>query len=292
MATAAGTIWWSAGRSSRSKTVIERMDSVGRVHRAAERRAGRWSPACSPDGKVWYYPAAPAATRASSAAIASGCRDIYQGFALGLSASPDGKRLAFITMDTRGSTVQWITPRAASCTTWRRPKRAARSAGRRADTIWVSRRRGRKIVWTEVDADTASRDRQDGAREPRLLRRAARPGVAGQPGRCASSTTRRRRCGCSGGSTWSWIRGGGRRQSRQGALASPASDTARSYGLPRGRMLRKTFQRKRRRIKLRPIPAGSFCLRQDEREASKEPYEAHQRFVQESSGRQHGRERP
>ena len=135
------------------RTVIERMDWTGKPIEQLSCGPADWSPACSPDGKTWYFRPhlpQPSIRRCDRA----GCRDIYQGFAVGLSPSPDGRRLAFVTLDKRGSVVLWIgegggTPHEVAETETGCPVGWASD-----DTIWVSRRRGHTIVWTEVDADS------------------------------------------------------------------------------------------------------------------------------------------
>jgi hypothetical protein len=135
------------------KTIIERIDSAGRHIEQLSDGPADWSPACADGGKVWYF-----RQHLPQAGLKrcdrSGCREIFQGFAIGLSVSPDGRRLAFVTADTRGSTVKWMDANGgaqhevAETETFCPPGWASDS------TIWVSRRHGRKIVWTEVDADS------------------------------------------------------------------------------------------------------------------------------------------
>src|SRR5262249_43313865 len=124
------------------RTVIERTDLAGKPIELLSAGPADWSPACSPDGKVWYYRPhlpQPSIRRCDPTA----CRDIFQGFAVGLSPSPDGRRLAFVTMDTRGSTVRWIGADGGEPHEVTETETTCPVGWASADTIWVSRRRGR-----------------------------------------------------------------------------------------------------------------------------------------------------
>ena len=89
------------------KTIIERIDTTGRHIEQLSDGPADWSPACTDDGKVWYYrPHLPHAS--IKRCDRDGCREIFRGYAFGLSASPDGRRLAFVTVETRGWTVRWM----------------------------------------------------------------------------------------------------------------------------------------------------------------------------------------
>ena len=136
------------------KTVIERIDTAGRHIEQLSDGPADWSPACTDDGKVWYYrPHLPHA--GVKRCDRDGCREIYPGFAIGLvgvARQPaPGVRHHGARADRRSG---GCPPRAASCTRSRRRRRHVRVGWASASTIWVSRRRGRKIVWTEVDADS------------------------------------------------------------------------------------------------------------------------------------------
>jgi len=135
------------------RTVIERMDWAGQPIEQLSPGPADWSPACSPDGKIWYYRPhlpQPSIRRCDRA----GCREIFQGFAFGLAPSPDGRRLAFVTLDKRGSVVRWIGEGGGAPHDVAETETGCPVGWASGDTIWVSRRRGRTFVWTEVDADS------------------------------------------------------------------------------------------------------------------------------------------
>jgi protein kinase-like protein/WD40 repeat protein len=156
------------------RIVIERLDGAGKhIERVSEGPAD-WSPACAPDGKTWFYrPHAPLPS--IRRCDRHGCREIYQGYAIGLAASPDGRRLAFVVMDARGSVAQWISADGGPTHEVAETETSCPVGWATAHTLWVSRRRDGKILWTEVDADTGretgktkpgSRDCADGRPDP------------------------------------------------------------------------------------------------------------------------------
>jgi hypothetical protein len=133
------------------RTVIQRIDLTGKPIEQLSPGPADWSPACSPDGKVWYYRPhlpQPSIQRCDR----QGCREIFQGFAFGLAPSPDGRRLAFVAMDKRGSVVQWIGGDGGEPHEVAESETGCPVGWSSPDTLWVSRRRGRTLVWTEVDA--------------------------------------------------------------------------------------------------------------------------------------------
>jgi hypothetical protein len=135
------------------RIVVERLDRTGaRIAQLSEGPLD-WSAACSPDGKVWYYDSrdrTPTVRRCDRA----GCRDLLHAYTIGLAASPDGKRLTYVTADKGGTIVQWISTDGGPPHDVAETETACPAGWASASTIWVSRRRNRKIIWTEVDADT------------------------------------------------------------------------------------------------------------------------------------------
>jgi serine/threonine protein kinase len=135
------------------RVVVERWDLSGkRIERLSDGPTD-WGSACSADGNVWFYiphTPHPGIRRCDR----RGCREIYKGFAIGLSASPDGKRLVFLTMDTRGSVVRWIGTDGGETHEVADSETTCPAGWATAQTVWVSRRREGKLLWTEVDADS------------------------------------------------------------------------------------------------------------------------------------------
>jgi dipeptidyl aminopeptidase/acylaminoacyl peptidase len=163
----------SAGKQDRM--TVERLDADGRF--LAALTAGPWdtAPNCSPDGRILYYlrqKDRPGVVRCDP----GGCRDIIGRQGMSMAVAPDGKRLALVSTigrkgpvveiaDTDGGRARDLAEIETGC-----PPRWASNA-----TLWVERRRGGKLVWTEIDADTArdtgrsvpgSRDCADGKPDP------------------------------------------------------------------------------------------------------------------------------
>jgi serine/threonine protein kinase len=161
--------------AKRDRMAIERRDVDGRL--IAALTTGPWDtdPRCSPDGKILFYlqqAGGPAVVRCDEA----GCRPIIRRQGMSLSVSPDGKRLALVSTtgkkgpvleiaDADGGRLRELTEVETGC----EPGWASN------DTLWVERRRGREVVWKEIDADTAqetgrsvpgSRDCADGKPDP------------------------------------------------------------------------------------------------------------------------------
>ena len=180
---AAGTIWSSAAELEPERTGHRAMDGAGRRIERLTSGPADWSPACSPRRQRLVLPAARAAHEHPALRSASGCREIFPGFAIGLSASADGRRLAFLTMDPRGSMVRWMSGRR---------RRAARDRG---DARPTARPAGRPDSTDLGVAPARPQDRLDRGRRrfrPRDRARrcraattattARRSRVAGQPG--------------------------------------------------------------------------------------------------------------
>jgi hypothetical protein len=164
------------GAGKQQRMAIERFAIDGRF--IATLSAGPWDtdPACSPDGKILFYlrqKEHPGVVRCDTA----GCRTIVERQGMSLSMSPDGKRLALVSTsgkkgpiveiaDADGRRIRELTEIETACS----PGWAS------TDTLWVQRRRGRDVIWKEIDADTAhetgrsapgSRDCADGKPDPR-----------------------------------------------------------------------------------------------------------------------------
>jgi hypothetical protein len=146
---------------------------VVRLDRAVTEDAGL-GVACSPDGRVWFL-----VERASTPMIKrcrdSECRVLAQLTSQGLSVSPDGKRLAFVALVPRGPVAGWIPSEGGDLHHVVDSETACTTGWASNQTLWVSRRRDGRILWTEVDADTSKetgrsvpgqRDCTDGNEDP------------------------------------------------------------------------------------------------------------------------------
>ena len=172
------------------------LEQLTRRARATGRRPARPTAKSGSTGRTCRRRRIRRCDRARAAARSS------TGFAIGLSASPDGRRLAFVTMDKRGSIVQWIAADGGE------PHDVAETETG-CPVGWASRRHDLGVAparpQDRLDRGRRrhrSRDRQDRARQPRLLPTLGRTPRRPSTRICASSTTRRRRCGSSRTSTW------------------------------------------------------------------------------------------
>jgi hypothetical protein len=120
------------------------------------------APACSADGRVWYYARAgdqPGILRCH----ASQCDQVFRGVVWRLALSPSGNRLLVLNSANHGFRVHVISsaggdPREVS------DSETACSPGWSSErSAWISRRRGRGFAWVEVDVDTR---RETGREQP------------------------------------------------------------------------------------------------------------------------------
>ncbi len=154
--------------------VVERVDLDGGL--IAAMTTGPWDvdPVCSPDGKVLFYiqhKERPSIMRCDHA----GCRSIANRPAMALSISPDGRHLAFVALEKKGTVVELIDLRSGHIRELVETETGCKAGWASAETLWVSRRRDGRIIWTEVDAESGretgrsvpgSRDCTDGKPDP------------------------------------------------------------------------------------------------------------------------------
>ena len=129
------------------------LDGGGRVGETLAENSN--SPRCSADGQTMFW-ATVGQTPTVQRCDGAGCRALFQGEASMLSLSPGGDRLAFMTEQNRGHVIRWvatdgqgggreITVVDTGCTpVWSNEK-----------DLWVALRSGRRVVWTELDSDSA-----------------------------------------------------------------------------------------------------------------------------------------
>jgi hypothetical protein len=138
--------------SGGSRTVW--LDAGGRV--AGYVREGRTDsyPRCTTDGKVMFY-VVYGQTPEIRRCDAQGCRTISTGASMMTALSPDDRRLAFVSVDSGARAVRWISAdgkgpvheipelETGCAPSWSSPT-----------DLWVSQRKGRRLVWTEIDTDS------------------------------------------------------------------------------------------------------------------------------------------
>jgi len=133
--------------------VLERVDHTGRGIKVLTGGGAEHSPACLPNGKVWFFSAGEAKPQIMRCDDL-GCRRLLERAAWGLSVSPDGTRLAFMTLEKQGPIVEWINVEGGEIHPVAETETGCAAGWASPQTLWVSRRRDGKIVWTEVDADS------------------------------------------------------------------------------------------------------------------------------------------
>lgn len=155
--------------------VVERVDPDGRLIAAMTEGPWDFSPACSPDGTVLfylqYYNGEPRIMRCDQA----GCRSIASRPGMTLSISPDGRHLAFVALEKKGPVVEVMDLQTGHIRELVDTETGCKAGWASAGTLWVSRRRDGKIIWTEVAAESrretgrsvpGSRDCADGKPDP------------------------------------------------------------------------------------------------------------------------------
>lgn len=133
--------------------VVERVDRHGRVLAQLTRGPSHRYVACAPDGKVWFYSnlgRAPGLWRCDDA----GCRHVVAAQTFFAAVSPDGARIAYFVVGTRGPTVRWMSIAGGPSYDIAETETVCGPRWSSAQTLWLSRRRAGALVWTEVNADT------------------------------------------------------------------------------------------------------------------------------------------
>jgi hypothetical protein len=139
-------------------SVIERIDRSGRLIRRIGAGPFYAAPACSPDGDIVFYVEQP--TWRLMRCDQRECRPLQGNSALqggsagSLAVSPDGDRLAVMTIDRRGIGVWWMGSEGGEAHYVSETETGCAPGWASAKTLWVSRRRNGQAVWTEVDADS------------------------------------------------------------------------------------------------------------------------------------------
>ena len=136
--------------------LVERVDRQGRVLATLTRGPSEWYVACVPDGRVWFYSSVgrdPGLWRCDGA----GCRRLVAGQTFFISVSPDGKRVAYFVVDTRGPRVRWLPVDGGPVHDVAETETVCGARWSSADTLWVSRRLHGQLQWVEMNADTGEK---------------------------------------------------------------------------------------------------------------------------------------
>lgn len=162
------------GGEERDRSVVKRIDARGSLVKILAPGPTDGTGACSSDGRIWYFSRlrpSPAIRRCDD----SDCRDIFSGVAAYPTVSPDGTRIAFMAYEARGPVVYWERAEGGPIHEVSETETACAAGWASSQTLWISRRRDGKVIWTQVDADSGrelgqtvagSRDCSDGRPDP------------------------------------------------------------------------------------------------------------------------------
>lgn len=142
-------------QSNGTKFDIVWLDEQGRIVGPVTRQGAGPYPTCNSDGRIIFsgsLGAHPGIARCDQ----NGCRTIFQRPAGIIAVSPDDTRLAFTMADSSGLRIRWISSDGTG------PVHEITESDNICPPIWasdkdvwVSLRKGRQQVWTEIDTDTA-----------------------------------------------------------------------------------------------------------------------------------------
>jgi len=160
-------------RDRGGRSLIDRIDRNGRTVGTRTDAFVGFAPGCSLDGRVTYYaePSSLAVMRCDHA----GCARLLKGAVGTVAVSPDGKRIAVLTVEPRGLRVSWIGADGGVSHHVSETESTCRPGWASAQSLWISRRRNGKMVWLEVEADSGhetgrtqpgGRDCSDGHPDP------------------------------------------------------------------------------------------------------------------------------
>jgi serine/threonine protein kinase len=156
------------------RILAERLDLSGRrlaVFNSGKPAAG---PVCSSDGRTVFF------TDLTIGSAVVRCEDqrcsvLAKVPAAGLALSTDGARLAFVDFSNRGLFIRWIDSHGGAAHGGLPIETACTPRWSSGKDLWISRRQGRQLVWTEIDTDTllptgrtrpGTRDCSDGIQDP------------------------------------------------------------------------------------------------------------------------------
>jgi hypothetical protein len=141
--------------SGTSSTVVL-LDRQGRIVKQMSAGPHDVSAVCSSNGEVLFYSALDQNGYNGSIERCGidGCHTLLTNGGVSLAISPDDGRLAFLYLGGQGMIVRWMSADGGKIHDITETETACDPEWSSNRTLWVSRRRGEKTVWTEVDVDT------------------------------------------------------------------------------------------------------------------------------------------
>jgi hypothetical protein len=135
------------------RNIIARIDRSGRTLTRITNGPEDQQPVCSSDGATVYYLDTHARWTVKRCDGMT-CRELFSAAALNLALSPDNKRLAFIESLDRGAMIRWATAEGGQVRDVAEAETLCTPVWSGPRTLWISRKRGGKASWVEVDTDT------------------------------------------------------------------------------------------------------------------------------------------
>jgi hypothetical protein len=140
--------WWQGESAS-----LWRLDATGTVVRKLPTAALANNPACSPDGRAWFYVSFGGDSAVYRCDEQDACRRILDGGALALAVSPNGRRLAVLDEIRGVDRVRWMPSEGGPLHDVGDSDGLCAPGWSSDRTLWIARRRGRGTVWTEMDVE-------------------------------------------------------------------------------------------------------------------------------------------
>jgi hypothetical protein len=110
---------------------------------------------CDPDGRRWFYSSFAPAQLGLWRCDEAGCKRLVSEPTWGSAVSPDGARVAFATVTARGPAMRWLPTSGGEPRDLAEVETLCAPAWSSPRTLWIAHRRGARVEWSEVDADTA-----------------------------------------------------------------------------------------------------------------------------------------
>jgi hypothetical protein len=131
------------------------LDRAGQLVRRVSHGKDDHSPSCGPGGSPLYFIRGGEGESLYRCDEPTSCRPLAKGSPFdSVAASPDGKRLLFYKVGNAGPVTSWISSDGGPAHDIALSDTICHPGWSSKDRIWISRRKARGFVWTEVDVDT------------------------------------------------------------------------------------------------------------------------------------------